>query len=218
MRSTDLPNFDEESDVTPGWFIWPAVADLMVTLLGVFVLLFVWSTVLQIELADKLKHEQAARSAEAQRLKDLEKALAKPLAEGRITMVEGRIGMQGSVLFNVGSAELSTDGKQLVTNLVQPLQVYATTAGVNLMVGGFTDDQPLLGISSPFRDNWELSTERALTVMRALVDAGFPRAKIFAAGFGENNPVAVNSSEKNRALNRRVEISPVPVTTGSPPK
>jgi flagellar motor protein MotB len=201
---------DEESTAT--WFIWPAVADLMVSLLGVFVLLFVWSTVLQIELADKLKREQEAHQEEMERLKSLEESLAKPLAEHRITLERGRIGMQGNVLFKLGSAELSAEGTELVRNLVEPLKQYSSLAQSDLMVSGFTDDKPLLGISSPFRDNWELSTERALTVMRALVAAGFPGDKVFAAGFGENNPVVPNDTEPNRAKNRRVEIAPVPAT------
>jgi flagellar motor protein MotB len=150
--------------------------------------------------------------AEAKRLEALERALAKPLAEGRITLTDGRIGIQGNVLFQLGSAELSPEGQQLITDVVRPLRVYVETAGVSVMVSGFTDDKPLLGITSPFRDNWELSTERALTVMRALIAAGFSRDKVFAAGFGENQPVAPNTSDANRARNRRVEIAPVPTT------
>lgn len=202
---------DHPEGTTAAWFIWPAIADIMVCLLGIFVLLFVWSLVLQIELEAALRQEKEARLAEAKRLRVLEKALAKPLAEGRMTLVEGRIGMQGSVLFTLGSAELSAEGLQLIANVAQPLSEYVRHAGANVMVSGFTDNKPLRGNSGGFRDNWELSTERALTVMRALIDAGFPRDQVFAAGFGENNPVVANDSDAQRALNRRVEIAPVPM-------
>jgi len=204
-------------DATPAWYIWPAIADIMVCLLGIFVLLFVWSTVLQIEVEAKLKSEQEARQAEAKRLEVLEQALAKPVAEGRITLSGGRIAMQGSVLFKLGSAELSSEGHAIIQDIVEPLGAYSKQGDVSVMVSGFTDDQPLLGITSPFQDNWELSTERALTVTRALVAAGFPNNKVFAAGFGEYKPVAPNVSDENRARNRRVEITPVPTLESMPP-
>ncbi len=216
MKISPMPPADEGMDATPAWSIWPAIADIMVGLLGIFVLLFVWSTVLQIELAVQLREEKEARQAQAKRLAALERALAKPLAEGRITLKEGRIGMQGSVLFQLGSAELSAEGQQLIVNIATPLRIFTEQGEMNVMVSGFTDDQPLRGITSPFRDNWELSTERALTVMRALIAAGFPRGKIFAAGFGETKPIAANISDANRARNRRVEITPVPTLESIP--
>jgi flagellar motor protein MotB len=202
--------------LTPAWYIWPAIADIMACLVGIFVLLFVWSTVLQIDLEAKLRAEREARQAEAQRLEALERDLAKPLAEGRITLSGGRIGMQGNVLFKLGSAELSVEGQGIIRDIVAPLRAYSEKSAVSVMVSGFTDDQPLFGITSPFRDNWELSTERALTVMRELVSEGFPAAKVFAAGFGENKPVAPNVSDENRARNRRVEITPVPTLESIP--
>jgi flagellar motor protein MotB len=61
-----------------------------------------------------------------------------------------------------------------------------------------------------FKDNWELSAARALTVVRALVAAGVPVDRVFAAGFGETHPVAENTNDDGRAKNRRVEIAPVP--------
>src|SRR5690606_2408653 len=61
-----------------------------------------------------------------------------------------------------------------------------------------------------FADNWELSAQRALTVTRALIDAGIPPSKVFAAAFGSEQPISSNADEAGRARNRRVEISPVP--------
>src|SRR5436190_828940 len=56
----------------------------------------------------------------------------------------------------------------------------------------------------------ELSAQRALTVTRALIEAGLPGDSLIAAGFGEHHPVAPNASDEQRAQNRRVEIAPVP--------
>jgi flagellar motor protein MotB len=66
------------------------------------------------------------------------------------------------------------------------------------------------GGSKSFEDNWELSAQRALTVTRALIAAGVPRHAVFAAAFGQEQPVASNADANGRAQNRRVEITPTP--------
>jgi len=85
-----------------------------------------------------------------------------------------------------------------------------------LMVSGFTDDTLLRDGNRRFADNLELSAQRALTVTRALIDAGMPSSQVFAAAFGAEQPVAPNTDEKGRALNRRVEMAPVPQTAPQP--
>jgi len=79
--------------------IWAIFGDLMSGLLGVFVLLLVWMIGYQIELSQSLENEISKRKAEEQRRMALEKALAGPLAEGRVTLHDGKIGIRGSVLF-----------------------------------------------------------------------------------------------------------------------
>ena len=141
----------------------------------------------------------------------LERALAIPLATGRVTVSDGRIGISGSVLFATGSDALRPEGLQLLTTLVQPLRVYLGERDEMLMVSGFTDNTTLLrGVQQRFADNLELSAQRALTVTRALVEAGMPSSQVFAAAFGAEQPVADNADEKGRAQNRRVEMAPVP--------
>lgn len=71
------------------------------------------------------------------------------------------------------------------------------------MVSGFTDDTPT---NSPTYTNWNLSTERAVNVVKTLIQQGFPSDRLFAAGFGEEHPRVPNTSEANRSQNRRVEI------------
>jgi flagellar motor protein MotB len=87
-----------------------------------------------------------------------------------------------------------------------------------LMVSGFTDDRPVLGSNRQFADNLELSAQRALTVTRALIEAGLPSDAIFAAAFGPQQPVASNDDAAGRARNRRVEMAPVPKTARSKPE
>jgi len=78
------------------------------------------------------------------------------------------------------------------------------------MVSGFTDDRSVRDGRAPFADNLELSAQRAMTVTRALIDEGLPAATVFAAAFGQQQPVASNADAAGRARNRRVEMSPVP--------
>ena len=135
-----------------------------------------------------------------------------PLASGRITLNDGRIGISGSVLFALNSAELQPEGRQVLQSLVAPLSAYLASRDEMLMVSGFTDDRPVLDSNRRFADNWELSAQRALTVTRALIEEGVPSALVFAAAFGAEQPVAPNDSEAGRSRNRRVEMAPVPRT------
>ena len=190
--------------------VWAAFGDLMACLLGVFVLFFVWVVTFQVTLAHDLAAERAERVAATDRLRVLESALAGPLRAGLISLVDGRIGIRGSVLFDLNSAELRPEGTALLKEMAHPLSRYLDKRAESLMVSGFTDDLRLHGPLNPFRDNWELSTQRALTVVRALAAAGVPEDSLFAAGFGQNHPIAPNDREDNRAQNRRVEVAAVP--------
>ncbi len=197
--------------------VWAVFGDLMAGLLGAFVLILVGVLVVQIDLVASLKQEVEKRQQEEKRRMALEKALAIPLASGRVTVHEGRIGISGSVLFAAGSAELRTEGRQLLQSLVVPLKVYLMERDEMLMVSGFTDNTALLqGRHQRFADNLELSAQRALTVTRALIEEGMPSSQVFAAAFGAEQPVADNADESGRAQNRRVEMAPVP--RAAPPK
>ena len=102
------------------------------------------------------------------------------------------------------------EGQRLLREMAPPLATYLASKRESLMVSGFTDDLQMRGVMRSYQDNWELSMQRALTVVRGLREAGVPQEALFAAGFGENHPVAPNDTEDNRAKNRRVEMSPVP--------
>ncbi|MBN3806696.1 OmpA family protein [Paraburkholderia sp. Ac-20336] len=190
--------------------IWAAFGDLMSVLLGAFVLILVGVIGVQLELSSKLEQEVKQRQAETQRRKTLEQALAGPLAAGRVTLVNGRIGISGNVLFALNSDQLQPEGRALLKSLAGPLGAYLRASDQILMVSGFTDDQRLREGNRRFADNWELSAQRALTVTRALIDDGVPAASLFAAAFGSGQPVSSNADEQGRAKNRRVEIAPVP--------
>ena len=219
MTGLDEP-LDESANADATAPVWAVFGDLMAGLLGAFVLILVGVLVVQIDLVASLKQEVEKRQLEEKRRMALEKALAIPLASGRVTVNEGRIGISGSVLFAPGSAELRVEGRQLLRSLVQPLRVYLRERDEMLMVSGFTDNTALVqGRHQRFADNLELSAQRALTVTRALVEEDMPSSQVFAAAFGAEQPVADNADEKGRAQNRRVEMAPVPrAAKVSPPR
>lgn len=197
--------------------VWAVFGDLMSGLLGAFVLILVGVLGVQMELQTSLQAEVQKRQVEEQRRMSLEKALAIPLASGRITLNNGRIGISGRVLFALNSDQLQPEGRQLLSTLVAPLQAYLASRNELLMVSGFTDDRSVRNTNARFADNWELSAQRALTVTRALIEDGMPASMVFAAAFGSEQPLAPNTDEAARAQNRRVEMAPVPKSTNAKP-
>ena len=190
--------------------VWAVFGDLMAGLLGAFVLILLCALAMQLELAARLDNEVRQHQLEEQRRQALERALAVPLAGGRVTLEHGRIGINGSVLFASSSAELQPEGRQLLRSLSAPLTTYLQARDEVLMVSGFTDDRQLRDGNRRFADNWELSAQRALTVTRALIDEGIPSSSVFAAAFGSEQAVASNADTEGRARNRRVEMAPAP--------
>lgn len=225
------PDHEEDEHGSP---VWTVFGDLMAGLFGLFVLFFMWAITFQTDLAhtleakeadlqaqqavlvqkeQALEAERAARKKDRARLDALERALAGPLSKGLITLTEGRIGIRGSVLFSSNSAGLTREGRQLLAELAGPLQAFLQGRDEMVMISGYTDDKPIARGNALFEDNWALSTERALTVTRTLTQGGLPGERLIAAGFGPNHPVATNDTPEGRALNRRVEIQPVPRAT-----
>ncbi|KRB03252.1 OmpA family protein [Lysobacter sp. Root690] len=206
--------YDDGGDGESTAPVWAAFGDLMSVLLGVFVLILVGVLGVQMQLSSRLDEEVRQRRLEAQRRSSLEQALAVPLAAGRVTLVDGRIGIRGSVLFAFNSEHLQPEGRELLKSLAGPLSGYLKTRNEILMISGFTDDRQVREGNGQFADNWELSARRALTVTRTLIAEGVPASSVFAAAFGAEQPVSSNADEQGRAKNRRVEIAPIP----KPPK
>ncbi|KGD88103.1 hypothetical protein JL37_26370 [Achromobacter sp. RTa] len=207
---------DIDGGVEPTVPAWAVFGDLMSVLLGAFVLILVSVVAVQLQLSNQLEEEVKQRQAETQRRETLEQALAGPLAAGRVTLINGRIGISGSVLFALNSDQLQPEGREVLKTLIEPLAAYLKTHNEILMVSGYTDDQQVREGNRRFADNWDLSAQRALTVTRALIDEGVPSSSVFAAAFGSEQPVASNADEEGRAKNRRVEITPIPRPSSNP--
>jgi flagellar motor protein MotB len=209
---------DIDAGPEPSIPVWAVFGDLMAGLLGAFVLILVCVLGMQFELTTKLEAEVRQRQVEAQRRQALEQALAGPLAAGRVTLNNGRIGISGSVLFAFNSADLQPEGRQLLKSLAAPLATYLKSREEILMVSGFTDDRQVRGGNRQFADNWELSAQRALTVTRTLIEEGMPSASVFAAAFGSEQAVASNADADGRSKNRRVEMAPTPRPSNAIPQ
>ncbi len=125
--------------------------------------------------------------------------------------IEGdRFVFSSEVLFATGSANLSAEGQQEVAKVANILRSVAAEIpeGLNwvIRVDGHTDNVPFTG-SGRYRDNWELSQGRALSVVRYMVDAlGIPPDRLAANGFGEFQPVNPEDTPEARAQNRRIEL------------
>lgn len=117
--------------------------------------------------------------------------------EGTITVT-----LPNSILFDSGQAGLKKASSDELNSIYSVLR--SKYANRQIDVVGHTDSDPIQ--KSDWKDNWELSAERALTVTRYLVDKGFPEKQIRAVGCGQSRPLVANTSAENKAKNRRVEI------------
>lgn len=112
--------------------------------------------------------------------------------------------LSNTLLFDSGKATLKGSTIKELDQIISVLkQKYA---GKKIMVVGHTDSDPIQKTKDLWKDNWELSTERALSVTRYLIEHGIPEADIMAAGCGPARPVAPNTTAAGKAKNRRVEI------------
>ena len=125
-----------------------------------------------------------------------------------ITIVGDRFVFQSEVLFALGSAEIGDEGKQqlavLVEGLLDIIQQIPADIDWVLQIDGHTDNLPIRSVA--YRDNWELSTARALSVVHYLVERGIPPFRLAAAGYGEFQPIDTANTDRARARNRRIEF------------
>jgi chemotaxis protein MotB len=109
-----------------------------------------------------------------------------------------------SILFDPGKAEVKKEGMEVLQKVAQTLK---DVQGKEILVAGYTDNARIRGkLARTFPSNWELSSARAITVMRYLESQGIDPKIMSAVGYGEYRPVADNGTPEGRAKNRRMEI------------
>lgn len=124
-----------------------------------------------------------------------------------VNIEHGRIviNLPENVLFASGSAVVNSDGKEALSQVANTLKEFDERS---FQIEGHTDNVPIK--SSRYPSNWELSTARALSVLHLMVQDGVKPQNVSAAGFGEFQPRAENSTKEGRKLNRRIEIIMLP--------
>ncbi len=163
----------------------------------------------------RLEEEAKALKAETKELSRYRSEFFGKLSEvlaGRegVRVVGDRFVFSSEVLFEPGSADLAPEGRSQIAGVVATLQEVAAAIPPEIdwiiRVDGHTDNVPLSGFGE-YRDNWELSQARALSVVRYMQNSlGFPPERLAATGFGEYRPVAEGDTPEARAQNRRIEL------------
>jgi chemotaxis protein MotB len=156
-------------------------------------------------------------SALARRVEELEKfksdffGRVRELIKGRkeIRVVGDRFVFQSEVLFSLGSDELGVEGQlemqKLAATLMEIEKSLPTDIDWILQIEGHTDSLPVKK-GQTFRDNWELSTKRALSVLRFLIKQGIEPSRLSASGYGSFQPIDKENTKSARMKNRRIEM------------
>lgn len=126
-----------------------------------------------------------------------------------IRIVGDRFVFQSEVLFPVGSEQINdagqTEMQKLAAAIIDLQKEIPPEINWVLRVDGHTDNRPLSG-AGRYRDNWELSSARATSVVKFLIANGVPANRLVAAGFGEFQPLDPTDTEDARNKNRRIEL------------
>lgn len=111
------------------------------------------------------------------------------------------VDIKEAILFDLGSASIKDSGLEVLDKIEGILKEFDN----EILIEGHTDNVPIEGALYP--SNWELSTARSVSVVRYLSEIGnIPPSRLAATGYGEHKPIAPNTNEENRAINRRVNI------------
>jgi chemotaxis protein MotB len=155
---------------------------------------------------EELRGAQATAASQAAMFRDVAQRLGRMLDAGELNIVlrSGRmvLVLPADVLFEPGKADVGRNGKKALGEIGH---VLGSLPGRRFQVSGHTDADPIR--VSGFASNWQLSSARALEVVRLLIQAGMQPTSLSAAGYAEFDPVVANDSPKNKARNRRIEIA-----------
>ncbi|MEQ1813182.1 MAG: OmpA family protein [Candidatus Nitrotoga sp.] len=170
----------------------------------------------QLQLAAMLEQERLAKEAKEEEINrltrthdDLSKSLQDEISKGNITIQQVRdrltINMVERVLFDSGQAQVKPTGIKVLKEVGDILK---NITDKQIRIEGHTDNVPIsLKLQNRFKTNWELSTARATTVVRYLIEqSGVDRQYLSAVGYADTRPIALNDSEEGRSSNRRIEI------------
>ena len=163
------------------------------------------------DLGKKLNSALASRVQDLQKFRSEFFGQLREILENRseVRVVGDRFIFQSEVIFATGQSNVSAAGKEQLADIASALREIEKSIPENipwiLQIEGHTDSDPIAN-SSIFRDNWDLSTERALSVVRFLRSEGISANRLAAAGYGEFQPIDSGNSAASKQRNRRIEL------------
>lgn len=223
---------EHEEHIDESWLI--PYSDLLTLLLALFIVLFASSTidskkynamresfiqalsggtgVLDKEApSNNSMMDVKTRDREILELEQLKRELDQYIRDKNLTMeLETRLAtdfllitIRDHTLFDSGRADIKPKARETIISLSNMLLHYP---GFEVVVSGHTDNRPIN--TREFESNWDLSSKRALNVMKLiLINRGLSPSKFSAIGYGEYRPIASNETEDGRTKNRRVELA-----------
>lgn len=190
--------------------IWPALIDMMTSILMVFVLInFIRTMVSTHDM-----RSSTIQTKQSEFLDILNQEFVREIREGSIKVERHleflQITFSNRLLFRTLEYELSEQGRgkgrDIIRRLGRVLERALKTGYEQIQVEGHTDNLRIQRAEYP-RNNWELSSARAISVVQLLLESTRLRPDLFSAnGYGQYRPVATNDTESGRARNRRIEI------------
>jgi chemotaxis protein MotB len=165
---------------------------------------------------EELKKAQEQAEKRAAQFREMVAKFKSMIDAGKL-QVEIRNGLMlvklpDNILFDPGKTDLKPAGQEAIK---QVAQILAGIEGRKFQVTGHTDNVPIK--SGKFKSNWELSTQRAVEVVKFMASNGMDQTRLSAAGYADTLPVADNGSDDGRRQNRRIEIVVVPNIEDLPP-
>lgn len=191
--------------------IWPAFTDVAIAMLLIFLFFLFIQFIANSKLILKIRMEKKQETIQ----EAFAKKFAAEIANGTITIERDgnlqRFSFSDRILFKTAEAELQPLGQTTLTAVGRLLQRYKTDAKgqrlyQSVQINGHTDNIPIE--TEQFPSNWELSSARAIAVLRLFIsdEVGIDARTLIATGYGEYHPVATNWTKVGRAKNRRIEI------------
>ncbi len=158
---------------------------------------------------EDLKRQREQAEKRAAQFREMVSKFKSMIDAGKL-QVEFRDGLMlvklpDNILFDPGKTELKKEGQEAIK---QVTQILAGIEGRKFQVTGHTDNVAIK--SHKFKSNWELSTARAVEVVKLMIENGMDGKRLSAAGYADELPVAGNDTDEGRKKNRRIEIVVVP--------
>jgi len=155
----------------------------------------------------QLTQEKGELESKSKQYEELAGSLNEQIKSGQVELSELKgkmtVKLKDKVVFPSGSAAINKQGRDALDAVAKAFQ---GLQGKTVIVAGYTDNVPVAS-KGHFKDNWDLSTERAVSVVRYLQTKGVDPKMLGAAGFSEYRPLAGNDTADGRSQNRRIEIA-----------